>query len=155
MVKLATLVYVQKDDKTLMVHRNKKHNDMHEGFYNGLGGKFENGESPEQCAKRELFEESGLIAKSLKLKGFLSFPNSLGTGHDWYVFVYVVDEFEGELIGSSAEGNLEWIDSDKLLDLPLNEGDYIFMRWFDRKEIFCAKFRYEGKKLLDYEVEFY
>jgi 8-oxo-dGTP diphosphatase len=155
MIKLATLIYVKKNNQTLMMHRNKKENDMHEGMYNGLGGKFDEGESPEECAKRELFEESGLVVKSIKLKGFLTFPNCFGGGNDWYVFVYIVDKFDGELIKNSREGELEWIDDDKLLDLPLNEGDYIFMKWFEKPEIFSSKFNYDGKKLIDYEVEFY
>lgn len=155
MIKLATLVYVKEKGKTLMVHRNKKANDMHEGMYNGLGGKFESGESPEDCAKRELFEETGLIAKSMRLKGTLTFPHCFGCGDDWYVFVYLVDEFEGKLITNSPEGELVWIDDNKLLDLRLNEGDYIFMTWFNKSEIFSAKFNYNDKKLIDYEVKFY
>lgn len=155
MVKLATLIYVQKDNKTLMVHRNKKENDMHEGMYNGLGGKLDSGESPEDCAKRELLEESGLIVKKMRMKGMLSFPDALFTGHDWYVFVFIVDEFEGELFENSVEGDLEWVDNDKLLDLKMNEGDYVFMKWFDKDEMFSAKFNYDGKKLVDYSVEFY
>lgn len=155
MVKLATLVYVKKNNQTLMVHRNKKENDMHEGMYNGLGGKFENGESPEDCAKRELLEETGLIAQDMKLKGILSFPDALFTGHDWYVFVFLINEFKGELTTNCPEGELKWIDDNKLLNLPLNEGDYIFMKWLNKPEMFSAKFNYDGKKLIDYNVKFY
>lgn len=155
MVKLATLIYVQKNGKTLMIHRNKKIGDMHSGKYNGLGGKFNPDESPEDCAKRELYEECGLVATKLNLKGILTFPNSLGSGDDWYVFVYIVTDFEGEIGYYELEGTLEWIDNDKLFDLPLNEGDYIFMKWFEKPGIFSAKFNYENKKLINYEVEFY
>ncbi|MEN8194366.1 MAG: 8-oxo-dGTP diphosphatase, partial [Bacteroidota bacterium] len=106
-MKLATLLYVMHEDKTLMLYRNKKENDYHEGKWNGLGGKFEAGETPEECAIRELKEESGLAAKSLKLKGHLTFPLFDGKD-DWYVFVFVIDKFEGELIDSD-EGELRWI----------------------------------------------
>ncbi|MBE0538573.1 MAG: NUDIX domain-containing protein, partial [Ignavibacterium sp.] len=72
-MKLATLCYVldKKTNSTLMIHRVKKENDYHEGKWNGLGGKFEQGESPEECAIREIEEESGLKVKSVKMKGFI------------------------------------------------------------------------------------
>ena len=70
-MKLATLCYVMKDDKTLMLYRNKKENDYHEGKWNGLGGKFEAGETPEECAIREVFEESGLKVKNPEMKGLI------------------------------------------------------------------------------------
>ncbi len=150
---LATLIYVKQNGKTLMLYRNKKENDFHEGKWNGLGGKFEKGESPEECAKRELKEESGLIAKSLKMKGFISFPKFDGK-NDWYVFLFIVDKFEGELI-NSPEGKLEWISDDKLLELNLWEGDKIFIPWLFEDKFFSAKFIYENKKFIDYEVSFY
>src|SRR6056297_2091953 len=109
---LATLCYLQKDGQTLMLFRNKKENDIHEGKYNGLGGKFEIGESPEECARREIEEESGLVAEELHLKGVITFPKFDGT-NDWYVFVYTVFQFSGRLI-ESPEGSLEWIDNDRL-----------------------------------------
>ena len=78
-MKLATLCYVinKTEKSTLMIHRVKKENDYHEGKWNGLGGKFEQGESPEECAVREVREESGLLIKKPKLHGFISFPNCL------------------------------------------------------------------------------
>ena len=116
-MKLATLLYVMKDDKTLMLYRNKRKKDYHEGKWNGLGGKFELGESPEECAIRELEEESGLIAKNLILKGHLTFPMFDGVD-DWYVFVFIIDKFDGELI-ESEEGELRWIPNKELKDLNL------------------------------------
>src|SRR3990172_9255073 len=98
-MKLATLCYVRKDGKTLMVHRIKKTNDMHQGKWNGLGGKFEPGETPEQCAIREIYEESGLLVKQPELKGFLTFPG-FSNDEDWYAFVFVAHQFSGELIDS-------------------------------------------------------
>ena len=92
---LATLCYVKRDDCTLMVHRNKKVNDIHEGKWNGLGGKFEAGETPEECVRREVLEESGLEIQNPRLHGLLVFTNF--KGNDWYVFVYTATEFRGEL----------------------------------------------------------
>ncbi len=152
-MKLATLLYVQKDDKTLMLYRNKKENDYHEGKWNGLGGKFELSESPEECAIRELEEESGLIAKKLVLKGHITFPMFDGKD-DWYVFVFIIPEFEGELI-ESDEGHLEWIPNDKLIDLNLWEGDKYFINWLFMDEMFSAKFNYDNGKFIDYTVNFY
>jgi 8-oxo-dGTP diphosphatase len=152
-MKLATLCYVRHEEKTLMVHRVKKANDMHQGRWNGLGGKFEPGETPEECAIREIREESGLIAHNPTLKGFLSFPG-FSNDEDWYAFVFVVDEFEGELI-DSPEGNLQWIDDQDLPNLFLWEGDFIFLPWLDQEKFFSAKFVYRDNKLVSHEVVFY
>lgn len=152
-MKLATLLYVMKDDETLMLYRNKKENDYHEGKWNGLGGKFEPGESPEECAIRELEEESGLIAKNLILKGHLTFPLFDGVD-DWYVFVFIINKFEGELI-DSAEGELKWIPNNELKDLNLWEGDQIFIDWLFEDKCFSAKFNYEDGIFIDHEVIFY
>ena len=152
-MKLATLLYVMKDDKTLMLYRNKRKKDYHEGKWNGLGGKFELGESPEECAIRELEEESGLIAKNLILKGHLTFPMFDGVD-DWYVFVFIIDKFDGELI-ESEEGELRWIPNKELKELNLWEGDQIFIDWLFDDKFFSAKFIYDEGKFIDYEVVFY
>lgn len=152
-MKLATLCYIRKENKTLMLYRNKKENDYHEGKWNGLGGKFEPGESPEECAVREVKEECGLTVKSLKLKGLITFP-MFDTKEDWYVFLYIIDEFEGELI-DSPEGKLEWIENDKLTELNLWDGDKIFIPWLFEDKFFSAKFHYDNGKFVDYTVEFY
>ena len=152
-MKLATLCYVRKDNHTLMIHRVKKENDHHEGKWNGLGGKFEQGETPEECAIREIKEESGLTVKNLVLKGFITFP-LFDFVDDWYVFVFVIDKFEGELI-DSPEGNLKWIPNDQLTGINLWDGDKIFLEWLDQDKFFSAKFIYENKEFKDYTVEFY
>ena len=149
----ATLCYVRQDGYTLMVHRIRKEGDMHQGKWNGLGGKLEAGETPEECAVREIREESGLIVRSLKLKGLLTFPR-FSNDDDWYAFVYVVDSFEGQLI-DSPEGKLEWIPDDELKSLNLWEGDRIFLPWLDRGGFFSAKFIYEKGMLKDHSVVFY
>jgi 8-oxo-dGTP diphosphatase len=152
-MKLATLCYLRQDGKTLMVHRIKKANDMHLGKWNGLGGKFEPGETPEQCAIREIYEESGLVARQPLLKGFLTFPG-FSNDEDWYAFVFVVRQFEGELI-DSPEGRLEWIPDERLSELNLWEGDHIFLPWLDQPGFFSARFVYKDNQLVEHEVLFY
>jgi 8-oxo-dGTP diphosphatase len=152
-MKFATLCYVRQDNKTLMVHRIKKENDMHQGKWNGLGGKLEPGETPEECAIREIREESGLEVKHMELKGLLTFP-LFAKNEDWYAFVYLVDQVEGELI-DSPEGMLEWVDNDKILELNLWEGDHFFLPWLERSGFFSAKFVYENGRYIDHQVVFY
>jgi 8-oxo-dGTP diphosphatase len=154
-MKLATLCYVKDaiNGTTLMLHRIKKENDVHEGKWNGLGGKFETGESPEECVIREIKEESGLDIENPKLNGFITFPAFDGFD-DWYVFIFSVNQFSGELI-DSEEGNLEWINDENLFNLNLWDGDKIFMQWIKEEKFFSAKFTYDNGKLKDYEVVFY
>ena len=152
-MKLATLCYVMHDNKTLMLYRNKKENDYHEGKWNGLGGKFEQGETPEECAVREIREESGLIVNDPNLKGIITFPMFDGKD-DWYVFIFTFNGYEGELIESN-EGDLSWIDDDKLTDLNLWEGDTIFIPWLYQDKFFSAKFNYEDGRYIDHEVNFH
>ena len=136
-----------------MVHRNKKPNDMHRGKWNGLGGKLESGETPEECAIREIYEESGLIVGNLIYKGLLTFPG-FANDEDWYAFVFVSTEFSGELI-DSPEGRLEWIDDSALLELNLWEGDRLFIPWLDRPGVFSGKLTYVDGLLMDHQVVFY
>jgi len=149
---LATLCYLKRDGCTLMVFRGKKPDDMHAGKWNGLGGKFEPGESPEECVTREVLEESGLHVRNPQLHGLLMFPNFKGA--DWYVFVFTAREFEGGLI-DSPEGKLEWIPDETLTALNLWESDHIFFPWLEREPFFSAKFIYTGDLMQSYEVRFY
>ncbi len=150
---LATLCYVKRDGRTLMIHRVKKQNDDHEGKWNGLGGKLEAGETPEECAIRELKEEAGLTVRNPALKGILTFPE-FANGRDWYVFVFEVTDFEGELI-DSPEGNLAWIDDDRIFDLNLWEGDQIFLEWMRQGRFFSGKFLYEDGRLKEHSAVFH
>ena len=150
----ATLCYIEKDGKILMLHRVKKKKDMHKGKWNGLGGKFEFGESPKDCAIREIQEESGLIATKLFLNGLIVFPNFDGE-NDWHTYLYHVTEFEGDLFETSDEGNLHWIDKDKVMDLNLWEGDRLFIPWVLENKRFSAKFIYENKTFKSHEVDFF
>ena len=152
-MKLGTLCYIRRADQTLMVHRIKKPNDMHHGKWNGLGGKLEPGETPEECAVREILEESGLAVSDLVFKGLLTFPGFVDN-EDWYAFVFVAKNEQGDLI-ESPEGSLEWIDNQRLLDLNLWEGDRLFIPWLDRPGYFSAKLVYLDGRLIDYKVDFY
>ncbi len=149
---LATLCYLHQDGHTLMLHRVKKENDIHAGKWNGLGGKFEAGETPEECVIREVKEESGLDIRNPKLVGLLMFPQFKGA--DWYVFTFTADECEGELIESN-EGHLQWIPDAQVESLPLWESDHIFLPWIREGKFFSAKFVYEGEEMKGYEVVFH
>ncbi len=152
-MKLATLCYVRQNGHTLMLHRVKKANDMHQGKWNGLGGKLEPGETPEACVIREVAEESGLHIHTPRLRGLITFP-AFDDFEDWYVFVFTADEFSGSLI-DSAEGILRWIPNHELDHLPLWEGDRIFMRWLEQPRFFSACFEYAQGKLVRHTVQFY
>ena len=152
-MKLATLCYIRNDGKTLMMHRIKKKNDIHQDKWNGLGGKFLPGETPEECLFREIKEECGLIIRNPQLQGFLTFP-SFSAGEDWYVFVFVVREFEGTLI-ESQEGHLKWIEDDALLHLNLWEGDRFFLPLLEQGNFFSGKFYYKNNKLLRHQMILY
>ena len=110
-------VYKRQDNgkEFLMLHRNKKPNDVHEGKWIGVGGKLERGETPQECAAREIFEETGLRAKPV-LKGIITFPE-FTPDLDWYTYVFKVTDFEGELIECN-EGTLEWVPYDQVLSKP-------------------------------------
>jgi len=153
-MKLATLCYIEKQNQYLMLHRTKKENDIHKGMYVGLGGKFEAGESPENCVVREVFEESGLQIKNPKLRGILTFPKNFNK-EDWYVFLFVATEFTGE-VRFCKEGELVWIDKDKLDELPMHEGDRYFVEWLEKYNgIFSVKYIYENSTLKDYQITVY
>ena len=136
-----------------MLHRVKKKNDLHQGKWNGLGGKFEDGETPEDCVVREVREESGLRIKDPDLRAILTFPRFDGR-NDWLVFLFVAVKFTGEII-ESDEGDLHWIDDKKIASLNLWEGDKLFLKWLDRKKFFSAKFLYEKGILKTHHVRFY
>jgi 8-oxo-dGTP diphosphatase len=149
----ATLCYVRSGGRTLMLHRNKKAGDVHLGKWNGLGGKMDPGESPEDCVVREVREESGLTVSDARLRGVLTFP-AFRDGEDWLVFVYTATRFTGEL-GECSEGALSWVDDAKILGLPLWEGDRVFLPWLKAERFFSAKFTYRDGRLTSHEERFY
>ncbi len=148
-VKLGTLVYVRRDGRTLMLRRPQEGHPQ-AGKYNGLGGKLEPGESPEECMRREVLEEAGLTVVEAEYKGHITFPAFDGED-DWYVWVYLVTRFEGEP-RSGPEGELVWVETAAVADLPLWEGDRHFLPWLDEPGTFAAVFRYEGGRFVSYEV---
>jgi 8-oxo-dGTP diphosphatase len=152
-MQLATLCYVRDKGRTLMIHRSKKKNDIHMNKWNGLGGKFKAGESPEECVIREVSEESGLTIQNPIMKGFLTFPE-FSPNEDWYVFVFIAYSFYGTLIDSS-EGHLSWIKNQDILKLNLWEGDRKFLFWLEWEDFFSGKFIYKNGKLLEHMVNFY
>ena len=152
-MKLGTLCYIEKNNHYLMLHRTKKENDIHKDLWVGLGGKFEAGESPEDCVIREVYEESGLKVSSLMLRGILTFPRDAFNQEDWYVFLFTTGDYTGQLKHRSDEGELVWIDKEKLNDLPMHEGDRYFLKWIqENKGMFSAKFVYENNLLKDIQT---
>jgi 8-oxo-dGTP diphosphatase len=126
---LATLAYVMSPDgeRVLLVHRNKRDGDQHLGKYNGLGGKLEADEDVVACIRREVREEAGIECERIALRGTISWPGFGKNGEDWFGFVFRVDAYSGEPYPENDEGALEWVEVDRVLDLPLWEGDRYFL----------------------------
>ena len=152
-MKIGTLCYIKHNGQTLMLHRIKKENDMHEGKWNGLGGKLDPGETPEECIIREVKEESGLTIQNPQLKGILTFPMFDGID-DWMALVFTASDLTGKLI-DSPEGHLEWINDHDILNLNLWPGDRIFLKWLEENRFFSGKFIYKNKQLIDHTVVFH
>jgi 8-oxo-dGTP diphosphatase len=149
----ATLCYLRSEGRTLMMHRNKKPGDVHKGKWNGLGGKLDSGESPEECVIREMREESGLTIAAPRLRGILTFP-AFKPGEDWLVFVYTASRYSG-VLETCAEGDLEWVTAERLAALPLWEGDRIFLPWLEQERFFSGKFNYVDGRLQSHAVSFH
>jgi 8-oxo-dGTP diphosphatase len=126
---LATLGYVLSPDgrQVLLIHRNRRPDDLHFGKYNGLGGKLDRGEDVVAGLRREICEESGLECDALTLCGTISWPGFGKRGEDWFGFIFRVERWHGEPRPDNPEGTLEWVPVDRLLDLPLWEGDRHFL----------------------------
>lgn len=144
-MKNTSLCYIERDGKYLMLHRVKKENDENHDKWIGIGGKFEYGESPEDCMLREMREETGLTAESWRYRGIVTFVSD-----EWgteYMHLFTCHEFSGEM-KSCDEGELEWIEKKQLLALPIWEGDKIFLRLLDEDvPFFSLKLCYSGDKL--------
>lgn len=123
--KMTTLCYIRRDDSYLMLYRNKKENDENEGKWIGIGGKIEEGESPEQCVRREVFEETGLTLLEYSFRGIVTFVNDVWENE--YMMLYEGTSFSGELRRECDEGELAWVPFDQIMDLPLWEGDRVFL----------------------------
>ena len=127
-----TLVYIEKDGSLLMLCRNKKKNDLNEGKWVGVGGKFEPGETAKQCMLRETFEETGLTPTEYELCGVIGFVSD--RWEDETMYLYRVSSFEGELREDCSEGVLEWVPKERVMDLPMWEGDRYFLEPMRRGE---------------------
>lgn len=147
------MCYIKRDHQTLLLHRTKKEKDINGGKWIGVGGKFEPGESAEECMCREIHEETGLIAHQLQLRGIVSFPG-LYYGQDEVMFVYTCHDFSGEM-HECDEGELQWIDNDQIYCLPMWEGDYHFFEWLKDNKIHSAKIVYENDHVIEYKEESY
>ena len=142
-----TLCYIEKDDSYLMLHRVKKEKDINKDKWIGVGGHFENGESPEECLLREVWEETGLKLTSFRLRGIVTFSTDVYLTE--YMFLYTADGYEGE-ITECNEGNLEWVKKREVYQLPIWEGDKVFFRLLEEEiPVFSLKLRYEGDNLVE------
>jgi 8-oxo-dGTP diphosphatase len=134
---LATLGYLLSADgrQVLLIHRNRRPDDPHFGKYNGLGGKVDAGEDIITCIRREVREEAALECDELVLRGTISWPSFGKHGEDWFGFIFRIDRWHGTSRLDNPEGELLWMDVDRLLDLPLWEGDRFFLPLvFDKTE---------------------
>ena len=147
-----TLCYIEKNGAYLMIHRVKKKNDMNHDKWIGVGGKFESAESPFDCARREILEETGLTVKKLNYRGIVTFiSDKYGTE---YMHLFTATDFEGEINYNCDEGNLEWVKKEKIFSLPIWEGDKIFFNLLETEQrFFSLKLSYEGDKLVSSTTE--
>jgi len=142
-----TLCHIEKDGKYLMLHRVKKINDLNHDKWVGIGGKFEDKESPEECNKREVLEETGLTLHSARYCGIVTFVSDKWETE--YMHIFHSDSFSG-VVKECDEGNLEWIDKKALYSLPIWQGDKIFLRLIEKQvSFFSLKLVYEGERLTD------
>lgn len=148
---LTTLCYIELDDSYLMMHRTKKEKDINKDKWIGIGGHFEYGESPDECLLREVDEETGLTLTSYTARGVITFI--YGENVVEYMHLYTADGFTGE-IHECDEGELVWVPKEKVMELPIWEGDKIFFRLLnERKDFFSLKLVYDVEgTLLEWEV---
>ena len=141
-----TLCYICRGSDYLMLHRTKKENDLNHDKWIGIGGKFLEDESPDECLLRETLEETGLTLTSYRYRGIVTFVNTKYPSELMHLFT--ADGYTGQL-KSCDEGELEWVEKRRLLSLPIWEGDKIFLRLLDSEQpFFSLKLRYEGERLV-------
>ncbi|HJB14746.1 MAG TPA: 8-oxo-dGTP diphosphatase [Candidatus Blautia excrementipullorum] len=144
---MTTLCYIETEDSYLMLHRVSKKNDVNKDKWIGVGGHFEEGESPEECLLREVREETGFTLTSWKFRGIVTFTQE-GYGTE-YMCLYTADGFEGQM-KECEEGILEWVKKEELLKLNLWKGDLIFLKLLkDNAPFFSLKLSYQGDELVE------
>lgn len=148
-MRLTTICYIEKDGAYLMLHRTKKKNDQSHDKWLGVGGKFEDGESPEECMLREVREETGLTLTDYRFRGIVTFVSD-----EWeteYMHLFTATGYTGE-ITPCPEGKLEWVKKEDVLGLNLWQGDRLFLKRMNKSEdFFSLKVEYEGEKLTDWK----
>lgn len=152
-MKHTTLCYIEQNDCYLMVHRIKKENDENGGKWIGVGGKLEQGESPFDCVRREVTEETGLTLTKPRYRGFITFVSDLyGTE---YMHLFTADGYDGEMRSDCAEGVLKWVKKSDVPNLPLWEGDKIFLELLDTDTpFFSLRLEYRGDELIGSRIEY-
>ena len=146
-MKQTTLCYLERGDEYLMLHRTKKQNDENHDKWIGVGGKFEAGESPEDCMRREIFEETGLAVTDYRYRGIVTFVSDIYETE--YMHLFTVTDWTGEA-RECDEGELAWIKKQKLFDLTLWQGDRIFLRLLQEDApFFSLKLTYKGDELIE------
>ncbi len=148
---LTTMCYIEQDGKYLMLHRTKKKNDPNHDLWLGIGGHFECGETPGECNLREVREETGLTLQDPVLRGIVTFSD--GDWHE-YMFVYTAGAFEGNFTDCS-EGELLWVEKERVRqELPIWEGDRIFLDLLEQKApFFSLKLEYSHRKLVSWKLD--
>lgn len=148
-----TLCYIEQNGSYLMLLRNKKKQDLNEGKWIGVGGKFEEGETPEECLLREVKEETGLTLTDYRYRGVITFVSD--TWETEYMHLFTATGFEGDLI-ECDEGELRWIPKKEVLDLPLWEGDREFLQLlYNDAPFFTMKVVYHGDNLIETSHKIY
>lgn len=151
-MKLTTLCYIENNqNEYLMLHRTKKKEDENQGKWIGIGGKFEDKESPHDCVLREVKEETGLTLTDVTFRGIITFVSN-----QWeteYMHLFTSNQYEGDVI-ECKEGDLAWIAKDEIMQLNLWEGDRIFLkRLLQSNQFFSMKLIYEGEKLVSWDIQ--
>lgn len=145
-MKETTLCYIYRKNEILLLHRVKKENDLNEGMWIGIGGKFEENESPEDCVLREVKEETGLTLLSPRYRGIVTFVSDRWEGEHMHLFT--ADRFSGTVKEDCDEGVLRWVPREEFAKLPQWEGDKLFLDLLEKDEpFFSLKLTYRGSDL--------
>lgn len=146
-----TLCYIEHAGRVLLLHRTRKNEDPNRGKWIGVGGHIEPGETPEACVLREVHEETGLRLLDLRSRGIVRFRSDASPDEDMYLFTS--NAFSGRM-HDCDEGELQWVEKEKMLDLPMWEGDRVFLKLLNegREKIDCT-LEYSGDALVSAYVD--